>query len=757
MHATGHNLPRSNERTIPAPHMTGRLLPLVALLTTISVHGQIAFGGQPYGMRPTEKTGLPPAPRVIMPTVDAAALMAEDAERAAQGIKGPYRFGFNHATDLSLDNSGIWHTMPNGDRVWRLAIVCPNAFSINFEFNEYMVPEGARVFVYNAWNEVLGGFTAASNGGRPTMGVGQLAGDRITVEYVEPASVEGQGHLRIGQVTHAYRDVLGLAKGLGDSGSCNNNVICPVGDEWRDEIRSVAIIIVGGSGYCTGTLLNNCAEDGTPYFLTANHCTEGANVNNWVFRFNWESPVCEANQNGPTNQTVSGASLLENSGGSDVALLQLNSTPPSDYNVYYAGWDNSGAAPTSEVCIHHPSGDIKKISFNNDAAGEADWGSAATWHIPAWDDGTTEPGSSGSGLWNQDHRIIGQLFGGQASCSNNVNDYFGRFDVSWPLLESHLGSCGTTLDGWDPAGSTTYQYDALLQSINNVPPSLCNENTIDPTITIKNNGTETLTSLSIAWSVTGGGSGNADWSGSLATGATAIHPLPSITLPNGGSTLTVTATLPNGQTDENPSGNTRTKDIMVASPGVETILNITLDNYGSETTWQLATNTGTVVATGGPYADFSPGTESITLCLAVGCYDLTVSDEYEDGICCEYGNGHFEVVDADGVVLASNNGQFLASATEEFCVDATGLAPLGDDVIRVAPNPADERLSILLPASLTGGTLALYDAMGRIVLNRRIIGTDRLDLDLSGHAEGVYLLEGIAPGIRIQQRLVIAH
>ena len=109
------------------------------------------------------------------------------------------------------------------------------------------------------------------------------------------------------------------------------------------------------------------------------------------------------------------------------------------------------------------------------------------------------------------------------------------------------------------------------------------------------------------------------------------------------------------------------------------------------------------------------------------------------------------------LVLASNNGQFLASATEEFCVDATGLAPLGDDVIRVAPNPADERLSILLPASLTGGTLALYDAMGRIVLNRRIIGTDRLDLDLSGHAEGVYLLEGIAPGIRIQQRLVIAH
>lgn len=737
--------------------MTRLVLPFVALLTATAVHGQIAFGGRPYGTRPQEKTGLTAPPRAIMPAVDAAALMAEDAARLAQGIKGPYRFGFNHQVDLSLENSGAWATMPNGDRVWRLTIQCPDALGINFEFHEYVVPEGAMVFVYNSQHEVLGGFTAASNGGRSSMGVGQLAGDRITVEYVEPAAVSGQGRLRIGQVTHAYRGFPAMAKGFGDSGACNNNVICPEGDDWRDEIRTVAKIVNGGD-WCTGQLLNNCAQDGTPFFLTANHCVEGQNPGNWVFIFNYESPTCTPNANGSTSQSVSGASLLVNSAGSDVALLQLNDTPPGDYNVYYGGWDNSGDAPTAQVCIHHPAGDVKKISFDNDAATADTWGGAQCWHIGDWEDGTTEGGSSGSALWNQDHRIIGQLFGGQASCSNNVNDYFGRFDVSWPLLEPYLGSCGTTLDGWDPNGTVTHQYDALIQSINDVPASLCDENVINPTITIKNNGTETLTSLTIEWSVTGGQSGNADWTGSLPTGASVVHPLPSITLPNGTSTLTVTASLPNGQADENPAGNTRTKDIMVASPGVQVTLSITLDNYGSETTWQLATNTGTVVSSGGPYSDFAGGqVETETLCVPEGCYELTVSDEYGDGICCQYGNGSFQVTDPWGTVLVNNNGQFTDSVVEEFCVNSLGITPLRTGDLVVSPNPTNGSLFVHLPSSLLGGTLTLYDALGQVLQRHNINRGGRMEMDLGSVVGGVYLLEGTNGKSRFQQRVMVTH
>ncbi len=413
------------------------------LLTTFC-SAQISFGGRPLGH--THPQLLPEAPRVTLPHVDAAELIAEDEARLAEGKKGPYRFGFNHAVDLGLHNSGIWHQFSNGDRVWRLSIECPGAYSINFEFHDFVVPEGAQVFVYTA-DEFLGAFDERSNPGETVLGVTQIAGDRITIEYFEPAELYGMGSLRIGQVTHAYRDILNKMRGLGDSGSCNNNVICPVGDPWRDQIRSVAIITTGGSGFCTGQLINNCAQDGTPYFLTANHCL-GGNPATWVYRFNWESPVCNLNQNGPTNQTVSGSTLIANSAGTDVALLELNTIPPASYDVFYSGWDRSSTPSTSSTAIHHPSGDIKKISFDEGTATAASFGGAQCWRIASWEDGTTEPGSSGSGLWNQDGLLVGQLYGGQASCGNNVNDYYGRFDISYNQLDTWLGDCGTQLQGY---------------------------------------------------------------------------------------------------------------------------------------------------------------------------------------------------------------------------------------------------------------------------------------------------------------------
>jgi hypothetical protein len=416
------------------------------LIPTVTVRAQESFGGQATGLRNDVQLEAPPF--VVMPPVDAAALLAEDEARIASGVKGPYRFGFNHAVDLGLENSGVWHEFPNGDRVWRLAIECPQAFSINFEFHDYFIPTGGQVFVYSA-TEQIGAFTMQSSGGQQSMGVTQLAGDRITIEYNEPAAVRGQGRLKVGQVTHAYRDILSFAKGLGDSGSCNNNVICPVGDPWRAQIRSVAIITVGGSGLCTGQMLNNCAQDSKPYFLTARHCLPGnQNVSSWVYRFNWNSPSCPMNQNGPTNQTVSGSQLLVQNAGSDVALIEFNNPVPAAYNAYFSGWDKSGVAPTSSTGIHHPSGDVKKISFDVNAAVSGTFSGAQCWRILNWEDGTTEGGSSGSGLWNQNGLLIGQLYGGQASCSNNINDYYGKFSVSYPFLEQWLGTCGDQLGGF---------------------------------------------------------------------------------------------------------------------------------------------------------------------------------------------------------------------------------------------------------------------------------------------------------------------
>ena len=228
---------------------------------------------------------------------------------------------------------------------------------------------------------------------------------------------------------------------------------CSEFSDWDAEIRSVAMILTsGGSRICTGALVNNVRQDLTPYFLTANHCLGGES--NWIFMFNYESPVCN-NQNGPTNMTLSGATLLDNGSTSDFALLEISEYPPESYEVHYAGWSAINVAPQEPVAIHHPSGDIKKISFDDDAGISDAWSGTAGshWRIADWEDGTTEPGSSGSPLFDNNHRIVGQLHGGEASCSYNVNDYYGKFSTSWGLgLSDFLdpdNTGQTTLDGID--------------------------------------------------------------------------------------------------------------------------------------------------------------------------------------------------------------------------------------------------------------------------------------------------------------------
>ena len=641
------------------------LLSVLFLLLTLSSFAQIEHGGTPFSV--THAGALPDPITERMPSIDRAALHAQDAIND-HDKSIPWRFGFNHAVDLSIDNSGTWTTLHDGTSVWRIGIECRDALSINFEFHEFDIPEGAKVFVMNDRGDRIGAFTRANMTPEKMLGVQPLRGERIVIEYSVPAGSD-IGRLRIGQVTHGYRDVFKYSRGLGDSGSCNNNVICPQYDPWRDQIRSVAIITVNGSGLCTGTLINNCAQDGTPYFLTARHCLPGNNnVSTWVFRFNWESPSCSSNQNGPTNQTVSGASLLAQNAGSDMALLQLNATPPASYNVYYSGWNRSGTTGTSSVAIHHPSGDVKKISFDNNAPGQGTYGNASCWRILNWESGTTEPGSSGSGLWDQNKRLIGQLYGGDASCSNNVNDYYGRFDVSYPFIQQWLGSCGNTIDGHDP-NIATIPLDAQVQSINNVSGSSCSS-TMSPTVTVRNAGTTTLTSFTLNWSISNGTSGSQSWTGSLTSGSTVNVALGTINKPIGSNTLTVTVASPNGGTDQNTSNDQGTASVIFGNNTVT--LQLDLDRYGDETTWQIVQGT-TVFASGGPYTQAGsngvyPQTP-ITVCLPDGCYQLIVSDSYGDGMCCAFGAGGFTLTGAGGTL--ASGGSFTFTSTHSFCVQGS--------------------------------------------------------------------------------------
>ena len=640
------------------------VLATAACLLALRSTAQIDQGGVPYSQSRADE--LPMAAGVHLPELDMATLAAQDAVNDLNKSI-PYRFGYNHQVDLSPSNSGTWTTLSDGTRVWRLGIACPEAISINFEFDSFDIPDGAKVFVIDPSGRHIGAFTNANDNGEHVLGVQPVRGPYLTIEYSLPVGA-ALGRLHINQVTHGYRDVFKYARGLGDSGSCNNNVVCPEGDPWDQQIRSVAMIVVGGSGICTGTLINNCANNGVPYFLTANHCLSGS-VATWVFRFNWESSICNQNLNGPTNQTVSGATLLASSAGSDVALLQLSSAPPAGYNVYYSGWDRSGTAPTASTCIHHPAGDIKKISFDVNAATTATYGGAACWRIATWEDGTTEPGSSGSGLWDQNKRLIGQLYGGEANCSNNVNDYFGRFAVSYSSLQTWLGSCGNTVNGYDP-NTPTLTLDAQVTGITGASGNSC-ASLITPSVTVRNGGTTALTTFQLAWSITGGGSGNIPWSGNLSSGASVVVPVGSVTLPAGYLTFAATVNAPNGGVDQALANNSATSNITTG-PNTLT-LQLNLDRYGSETTWVIR-NGSNIYASGGPYTTQATNgvypQPPIVVCIPDGCHELVVYDSFGDGMCCAYGAGNFTLRDAQNNLLVNNTNFTTASATHAFCVTA---------------------------------------------------------------------------------------
>ncbi|MFC2152397.1 trypsin-like peptidase domain-containing protein, partial [Bacteroidota bacterium] len=225
-------------------------------------------------------------------------------------------------------------------------------------------------------------------------------------------------------------------KGFGDSGNCNININCDNDDLWQLLKHSVCKITYNG-WLCSGALINNTKQDGYPYLLTANHCINSPyDASSAVFYFNYESLDC-TNTDGRKDQTISSSTIVATPPQKtlDFSLLELSTNPPPEYHPYFAGWNRDVLDPQEVTSIHHPRGDIKKITKSYDGATTGDYGEGyneyAHWWIDEWDEGTTEGGSSGSPLFDKDGRIIGDLTGGDASCSYNYNDYYQQFYHSW--------------------------------------------------------------------------------------------------------------------------------------------------------------------------------------------------------------------------------------------------------------------------------------------------------------------------------------
>ncbi len=450
----------------------------IALTTTLLVFGLCSvLSAQPtaftHAVHPLEYIDV-----VVPEPIDLQAVVMEDLQREQQ--VGPYRFAIQREVNITPQTDGLWEEVDEDTLMWRLPIASPDAVSLNLGFTRYIMPAGGQLYIYSVdESHVLEPFTEKDNKEHHQLWTPIIYSDAIIVELTIPASEVPQLELELTSINHGYRgfDSFSLFN-VGDADDCQINAICPEGNNWRNQIRSVAWYHINGTTTCTGTLINNTAQDDKPYFLTGFHCFdrdhnqiltdfEKEASKTMVVYWNFEAYNCS-----DINPTVYSeghnqlsATFKAGYWKSDFALVELDDMPSQIAEVYYSGWDRSSDAPSSGAAIHHPRSDLKKISIKNGpldirptAINYGDEDNPITvehgdcFRVEDWDRGGTEKGSSGCPFFNSSKRVVGQLIGGAGTCGTGSRAYYGPLYRSW----TEGGTLSTRLMDWlDPLNNGT--------------------------------------------------------------------------------------------------------------------------------------------------------------------------------------------------------------------------------------------------------------------------------------------------------------
>jgi hypothetical protein len=469
------------------------LIALAAMLLATSAFAR--HGDPPYSLIHAAKTAAE-VPTVDVGTIDAAAERATaDAKRQAAAPTKRLATARGFAVSLASDRDGIWQTLADGSRLWRVRVRVAGATDLRVAFARLMLPHGATLHVIGANDDYQGPYAEADSDAAEFRSP-PVPGDAATIELHVPPGADAS--IELIRVEAGFRNLFkaALYTGPGESGACNVNVVCPLGDSYRDEIRAAAYYeFVADDDHdtylCTGTLLADVPRDHRNYFLTAAHCVASASeAQSMVVYWNYQSTACNRlspPSGGYFDDDQHAAALRATRADADFTLVELSTAPDPAWNVYYAGWDATGAEPVGTIGIHHPSGDVKKIT-SGPAPGTIDncigtGGSSINthWETGPYRQGTTEGGSSGSALFvaagsggGHDKRVIGVLSGGYAACStanpsqpNAETDCYGKLASAW-----NGSSASSRLRDWlDPANSGALTGEGIDSKETAPPPS----------------------------------------------------------------------------------------------------------------------------------------------------------------------------------------------------------------------------------------------------------------------------------------------
>jgi hypothetical protein len=649
-------------------------------------------------------------PSMSLETPDLTQIMLEDDEREKNGEL--YRIGRSIPSNINPIFSGEWKINNDGSRTWNLRVKATGAEALSFLFSKFELYGQTTFEIRNTDGYIVHKpMTAEDVMSHKMQNAALCFGDDLVLILNEPANTQASD-ISIDRVIYNYRSTGNPnATKINESDPCEVNINCsPVGDSWQDEKDGVArIYIVEGNsaGWCTGSLINNTAQDCKPYFLTALHCgvnTSANNMNNWRFYFRYESPNCNnPNSAGSLDDHyVTGCLRIADSddgggnSGSDFLLVKLgnnnnetsvvNTLKSSSFSGYWNGWKAATSSTQGGAGIHHPAGDIKKISTFNGTTQSTSWGSAGgshwqmSWSSNSNGHGVTEGGSSGSPLFNNSGLIVGTLTGGSSFCNNPTSpDLYGKMSYHWtsngtannerlkPWLDPTNSNVTTLIGSYDPCSGTgpgPTPTDCDLQTNNILKVSLLTDDYAPETyMEVTNSGG------TVVWS-----EGNENVAGNFATG------------------------------EENP-----TADPTNA-----------LDNL-TQYNWDVSL----------PSSD---------------CYTFTVYDYYGDGMGASQWGG------TDGNLQLKNNGNttiYTISAadfggSEAITVENTGGGTTGIDLfskrdVLIYPNPAQNQIIIdATNASSDYEQIKISDITGKIIFETSLNTNKMTVVNLGDFASGVY-------------------
>ena len=432
------------------------LLLIAITFCSSNINAQFSYGGEPFSTSPNFRLQNE-IPVFSLPFIDN--LLEENKSNVLD--EGRF-YGKNINIEIDILEQGLKQRLGNGDLLTLLKIESPSAYSLQFFFSEFEMPDGGKLFLYNEDRSmVLGAFTNDNYPIKPLafpFGTAPISGKSIYIEYLHPNRASSDAKLVVGMATHVFlENFLSLSGNYGESGYCHINSSCDDGIGWEAERNSVAIMLYSVTnpeslyypyaGFCSGALVNNTLQDGSPYFLTAAHC--GATEDHPyslsfdytnLFLFNHESENCFGQPLSNLSQAIYGAINLSHddfyydsnsnftASNTDYFLLRLNTTAfeLASYNVCYAGWNRNPTLFNIDppfYGFHHPKGDVRKLAIDAFPVFEG----LNLWEV-YWTTGATSKGSSGSPLFDSNHKLVGQLYRGNVFCEGFVAKY-GQFGI----------------------------------------------------------------------------------------------------------------------------------------------------------------------------------------------------------------------------------------------------------------------------------------------------------------------------------------